>query len=160
MDILELGAIGELVGGVAVIASLLYVGLQVRQSTQATRAASYQATVDSFREWSRSIIEDPDVADVFLRGNMDQSGLSQRESVQYGMLLFGAVRIWETLFYQSQTGTGERGLLRAEEGSLRWLLSNPGVQEWWRETPFSLNDEFTEYIESFVPPSPARNEGV
>ncbi len=32
MDIMELGAIGELVGGVAVIGSLLYVGLQVRQS--------------------------------------------------------------------------------------------------------------------------------
>jgi hypothetical protein len=29
MNIMELGAIGELVGGVAVIASLIYVGLQV-----------------------------------------------------------------------------------------------------------------------------------
>ena len=32
MDIMELGAIGEMVGGVAVIASLIYIGLQVRQS--------------------------------------------------------------------------------------------------------------------------------
>ena len=38
MNITELGAIGELVGGVAVIASLVYVGLQVRQSTQVGRA--------------------------------------------------------------------------------------------------------------------------
>ena len=33
MDIMELGAIGELVGGVPVIGSLLYVGLQVRENT-------------------------------------------------------------------------------------------------------------------------------
>ncbi len=34
MDIMELGAIGELVGGVAVIASLMYLGVQVRQNTR------------------------------------------------------------------------------------------------------------------------------
>ena len=45
MDIMELGAIGELVGGVAVIASLLYVGLQVRQTNQINRAESVRAFV-------------------------------------------------------------------------------------------------------------------
>ena len=33
MNIMELGAIGELVGGVAVVGSLIYLALQVRQST-------------------------------------------------------------------------------------------------------------------------------
>lgn len=37
MDIMELGAIGELVGGVAVIGSLIYVGLQVRQNNEQAR---------------------------------------------------------------------------------------------------------------------------
>ena len=45
MDIMELGAIGELVGGVAVIGSLLYVGLQVRQSNQLNRAESVRSFV-------------------------------------------------------------------------------------------------------------------
>ena len=34
MDIMELGAIGELVGGVAVVGPLLFVGFQVRQSNE------------------------------------------------------------------------------------------------------------------------------
>ena len=34
MDIMELGAIGELVGGVAVIGTLVYMALQVRQNTR------------------------------------------------------------------------------------------------------------------------------
>lgn len=33
MDILKLGAIGKLLGGVAVIATLLYVGLKIRPRT-------------------------------------------------------------------------------------------------------------------------------
>ena len=40
MDIMELGAIGELVGGVAVIGSLIYVGLQVRQSNEVAKSES------------------------------------------------------------------------------------------------------------------------
>ena len=38
MDIMALGAIGELVGGVAVIGSLLFVGIQLRHSNHLARA--------------------------------------------------------------------------------------------------------------------------
>ena len=41
MDIIELGAIGELVGGVAVIGTLLFVGFQVRQNTRSIKAARF-----------------------------------------------------------------------------------------------------------------------
>lgn len=37
---MELGAIGELVSGIAVIGSLIYVGLQVRQSNNLARGAA------------------------------------------------------------------------------------------------------------------------
>ena len=40
MDIMELGAIGELVGGIAVIASLVFVGLQVRHSNRLAQGAA------------------------------------------------------------------------------------------------------------------------
>ncbi len=40
MDVMESGAIGELAGGVAVIASLIYVGLQVRQSNNLAQGAA------------------------------------------------------------------------------------------------------------------------
>ncbi len=43
MDIMELGAIGELVGGVAVIASLIYVGLQVRHGSRAAQQSAYNS---------------------------------------------------------------------------------------------------------------------
>ncbi len=151
MDIMELGAIGELVGGVAVIASLLYVGVQVRQSTQETRAASHHATIDSLREWSQSIIGNQKIAAIYLKGNADQANLSEPERVQYTLLLFALLRIYETLYYQNRVGTGERELLRSEELNMRVVFSNPGTQQWWREQPFALDAEFRRYIESVMP---------
>ncbi len=53
MDIMELGAIGELLGGVAVIASLIFVGPQVRGSNHLARAATElevgRMNIDSYR---------------------------------------------------------------------------------------------------------------
>ncbi len=56
MNIMGLGAIGELVGGVAVIASLVYVGFQVKQYTNTVRASSFRrrSAFNSVRGTSRS----------------------------------------------------------------------------------------------------------
>ena len=37
MTLQDWGAIGEVIGGVAIIFSLIYVGIQVKQSTKATQ---------------------------------------------------------------------------------------------------------------------------
>lgn len=38
MSIVELGALGEFVGALGVVASLIYVGVQVRQNTRVVRS--------------------------------------------------------------------------------------------------------------------------
>ena len=45
MNIMELGAIGELVGGVAVIATLIYLAVQIRQGNQAGAREAHRAWV-------------------------------------------------------------------------------------------------------------------
>ena len=47
MSLQDWGAIGERVGGVAIIVSLLYVGLQIKHGNRETRANTLQATLDS-----------------------------------------------------------------------------------------------------------------
>ncbi len=45
MSLQDWGAIGELLGGVAIIVSLLYVGLQIKHGNRETRANTLQATL-------------------------------------------------------------------------------------------------------------------
>ena len=51
MTLSDLGSIGELIGGVAVVVSLIYVALQIRQNTRAIRASSHQSALGG---WSSS----------------------------------------------------------------------------------------------------------
>ena len=43
MTLQDWGALGELIGGGTIIVSLIYVGLQIKQSTAAARAATSQS---------------------------------------------------------------------------------------------------------------------
>ena len=43
MTLQDWGALGELIGGIAIIISLIYVGVQLNLSNKATRAATNQA---------------------------------------------------------------------------------------------------------------------
>ena len=150
MNIMELGAMGELVGGVAVIASLIYVAMQLRQSTAATRAASYHAIKDSFNEANLAIATDPALCTLWLKWLENRSSLSETERFQGDLLALTFFQMFETVFYQSQVGMGEEKLLQSLEDSFRWLFAQEGIRAWWEENPFKFGDDFQTYGASIL----------
>ncbi len=71
--------------------------------------------------------------------------------LKYSLLMFALFRIYETLFYQNQIGTGERRLLRSEELNIQHLFASPGVCRWWRDQPFAIDEEFRRYVDTLIP---------
>ncbi len=65
MDIMELGAIGELVGGVAVVASLLYVALQIRHANRIAEDDASRVLTDLMSEIQGRIASDREHAEWF-----------------------------------------------------------------------------------------------
>jgi hypothetical protein len=51
MTIFELGALGEFVGALLLFISVIYVGVQIRQNTKATRAEIYQNRANSAQDF-------------------------------------------------------------------------------------------------------------
>ena len=78
MDIMELGAIGELVGGVAVIGSLIYVGLQVRQNTRVEGASTHREMLEAAIQRHNVVMQIPDVVQA---GLSDFQGLAHRDKL-------------------------------------------------------------------------------
>jgi hypothetical protein len=58
---MELGAIGELVAGVAVIESLIFVGLQLRHNTRAVESTTHHQMLDYTRGAASLVVADPEV---------------------------------------------------------------------------------------------------
>ena len=62
MDIMELGAIGELVGGVAVLATLVYLAVQVREGRRDLRLQSEFNLTDRLAQSAFQYALSPDLA--------------------------------------------------------------------------------------------------
>ncbi len=79
-----IGAIGEVVGGVAVIATLLYLAVQIRQNAQSVRNAASLSVNEGLAEINRRVSNDPEFADLWLRGLKDYGGLTGVERMRFG----------------------------------------------------------------------------
>jgi hypothetical protein len=78
-----IGAIGEVVGGVAVIATLLYLAVQIRQNAQSVRNAASLSINEGLAEINRRVSNDPEFAELWLRGLKDYRGLTDVERMRF-----------------------------------------------------------------------------
>lgn len=80
VTIQELGSIGELVGALATIATLVYLATQIRQNTNATRVSSLQYTLDGGRHHTiQPLLNNPGLVEVYARGMAMYDELSAPE---------------------------------------------------------------------------------
>ncbi len=75
MSLEEFNYIAEIIASIAVIASLLYVGLQVKQNTEATRATAAQSFAEVDNGFVGLINTSNNLADILHRGAMGLSEL-------------------------------------------------------------------------------------
>jgi hypothetical protein len=77
-----LGAIGELIGAVAVVVTLLYVARQIHQANAQTQARARYSFIEAYGHMNSSITENKDVASIFRRG-LKEHELDEDEGIQF-----------------------------------------------------------------------------
>ena len=121
------GAIGEIVGVIAVVATLLYLSAQIRQANRATRSESIQGSTTAFNEINGWVVNNKELARIVLLGSRDLDELSEEENVRFAFFLLSTFHVFETIFLQNRFGTIDPFIWQSERGSLRYLIAMPGV---------------------------------
>ena len=142
--------ISQIVAVVGIFGSLVFVGLQIRQNTRALKATSHHAITDSFNAINTLIMSDQKVARLWRLGMAGSETLNEDERISFSFIALGYMRIFETLFYQYNSGTLDKKLFDAELRTLKWTVTNPGFMAWWPVNPISLSDEFRAFIDGLI----------
>ena len=143
-----IGAIGEVVGAIAVVATLIYLSLQVRSAQRDAQTSNFHRIADSFNDLNRMIAGDPNLADLFNRGMVDLSSLDATERTQFSMLCVTACRVYDSLYYQLQRGVGDPELWKSEVETLKVFCDAPGFCAWWNINSFQFSAAFTKFIKA------------
>ena len=148
MTIQEWGAIGEFIGGIAIIVSLVYVGLQIKQNTKATKMSSAHSYLDTQNGYVGLINQSSSLADVLDRGANDLEALKGGEVVQFSAFHDQSFSSFQTFFIEWRDGWLDERLWNFYKHAMADLLSHPGIQTWWSNRKHWYSEEFREYVDA------------
>jgi len=140
-----ISAIGQFVGALAVVISLIYLANEVRSSARATRLAGMRSTLDAFNRVALRLTE-PNLAELYTRGLDDFESFEGADRVRSRVLMHTIFRNVEDVYCQHLQGNLDPRVWRAYEGVIHDLNSHPGVQAWWRSHSHRFDEEFAKLI--------------
>jgi len=76
-----MGAIGELVGAVAVVITLIYLAAQIRQNTRSNRNLALQTISNQSADWLCLITQSSEVARIFRAEQQDLGNVKARSPI-------------------------------------------------------------------------------
>ncbi len=147
MTLQDLGNIGEFVGAVGVVVTLVYLAVQIRRNTISVRASTFQEAVRDVATLSDLLATDAELARIWSSGLRDFAALKPEERVRFAAYMLGMFRRLENVLYQTQHGALDPAYWDGQLSSMQDTLSQPGVAAWWARAQGLFSPSFREYVE-------------
>jgi hypothetical protein len=146
MNIMELGALGEFVGAFGVIATLIYLAIQVRQNTRSLRSTFEKDVSSQFVEmgiqWAPTSIPD-----LMSKASEGVSNLSEEETSQFVMAGFTIFHAHQVAHDSWLEGNLSDRSWESFKQLLRSQLASAGMQAFWKIRAPTYKAEFREYVD-------------
>lgn len=126
-----IGALGEVLGAIAVVVTIFYLAIQTRRATQANLATAFQ---DHFQAVNQQISEmwSASNAELMIRGLQGFSELRPPDKGRFDAHLTNMFNLFETsMVHEEQNLLGPETIENWQWYMRNHLLIYPGVQEWW-----------------------------
>jgi len=142
-----IGAVSEAVGALAVVVTLLFLAVQLRQNTRTVRNA-YRSQITETVSNSISIMQTPEFARVMVKVMNSPEALEPEDKLIFGSFMLRILRIWEDAYFQWRDGDYIAEAWNSNRIYMLDTLSIPGLYGFFETRKAWLDDRFVEYIDS------------
>jgi hypothetical protein len=143
--------VAQIVSAIAVIASLVFVGFQLKHATAAVRATSSQAHSSLYTDLVQSIIDHPDFARVWSIGLRDPNALTEEEWVRFVAYASALFRLYESSRVQWLNGRLDEEHWHTIEKQAADFGHLSGLQRSWSLRRHWYSPEFRAWFEGLTP---------
>ena len=145
------GAIGEIVGAVAVVITLAYLAAQVRSGKRALMTNVRDSAFQQLQDWNLHLVQDEKLPLLFQQGAKDFDGLDDAERARFVHVAYSFIKLFENLYLHHRDGSlGSEGWSDTK-GVIEIYLQQPGLQRYWQARKRLFNRDFTAYVDSLEP---------
>ena len=156
MNLDALGAMGEIAGAIAVIATLFFLARQLRMNTKELertneyqRAASTTTGNQMYIQIWQPVLQDTELAEIYLKGTKGLP-LTEVEELRFCTFINTMLALLESFMTQTNAGvgfedfsSGVESIFKQHNGYLLELLDNPIARNWIdKKAPNMFTDEF------------------
>ena len=148
MTLEAMANLGETIGGIAVVVSLVYLGIQMKHNTMQVRSATYQSIVAAAAACNVTLTQSPDLARIFRIGCDDPEALEEDDRVRFWFLCSQFLDIYENLYLQHANGTLGDDYWLPRAASYMELFRSPGFLRNWEERRTDYAVPFRDFVDA------------
>lgn len=145
-----LGNYGEFIGAFAVVATLAYLAIQIRQNTNESKIAGYRNSKSQLNSVNITVGQSAELSEIMERAISSFDDLDPIEKSQASWIFLSWTNAWETLFEESRNSKGLNELWMAEERSMLAAFQTGGLWEWWQQNPYGGTTAFRDHMERLM----------
>ena len=134
MNKFDLGQSVSILANVGIVASIIFLAMEVRDNATQTRVDSIQVIVGQFVAWDEQIANNESLAEIYRNGLAHFDQLSETDKTRFDSLM----RSYLNIVGLAMAARGEGVITpdvriegRAVEGGLSRHLDQPGFRQWW-----------------------------
>lgn len=146
MELEHVALVADVVQAIAVVATLIFVGLQVQHNTRIARMTAAQNSVALLAQNMGRVTESPDLARLLSGESGEFESLSEAERLRVSNFIATAFRHLEVLHAHRRYDIYEEELWHGAANRLRNMLENPRIRAWWDGVQESYASSFQAFV--------------
>ena len=149
MSLSDLASLGSFVSGAAVLVSLVYLSLQIRQNSRHTRALIHQGRIDRLFDMNLRLFDSPNF-EIAGRGAACDQSMTEAETMRFRSFLQAIFISFEEGYQHHCDGLVSADTWEAITANLKRIISRPGNRAYWTTAKSDHGSSFVVFVDGLL----------
>jgi len=145
----QIGAISELVSGLAVLITLVYLAVQLKQAKHLMLSNAHQSRTDRNIALVQFLANDDQSLRGFT-GSLDFNSLDDLQKSRATLLFSATLRHFEDMHYQFELGVIDDDTWEANLVGIQGATASPGARAMWQRCKHMFRKPFIDLVDSII----------
>ena len=150
----------EVIGGIAIVISLIFVGVQFRENTIATKSATANSANAMAVSWYTSTGGDGQTSQLLWNYIKNPNDLTNAEKYQATLIMHGLFLSFQNSYYLAKEGTLDQSVHESLTASIVAAKNQPGFIDYWENRKSLFFVEFRDYVTATMESDSEITEGI
>jgi len=145
-----IGAVGEILGAIAVFLTLAYLAIQIRQNTKAVQASAVDSGISTVSSVRQAMFESAELTDIYIKGSAEPDSLSKAEKIRYRLLVHNILMAESNIHAQALMTGLSNSTWVTQLPIIARQVSSPGGKWFWEEYKMEFEESFRAEVDKII----------